>query len=72
MLASRVVFQMKAGDDILRKYLLSALDAGRADAADSPAYRLLKEMVTLKVDIGNEQTESSPKAQNELRAELYL
>lgn len=72
MLAGRVLLQIKTSDDVLRTYLLNALDAGRAVAPDSSGYQLLKEMFTSKTDIGNGLTESSPKAQNELREELYL
>ncbi|MFM0557596.1 hypothetical protein P0D69_42660 [Paraburkholderia sediminicola] len=72
MLAGRVLLQIKTSDDVLMTYLLSALDAGRAAAPGSSGYQLLKEMFTLKTAIGNGRTESSPKAQNELRAELYL
>ena len=72
MLAGRVLFQVKTSDDALRTYLLNALDAGRAVVPGSSGYQLLKEMFTSKTDIGKGQTESSPKAQNELRAELYL
>ncbi|SOE63195.1 hypothetical protein SAMN05414139_02269 [Burkholderia sp. D7] len=72
MLAGRVLLQIKTSDDVLRTYLLNALDAGRAVAPGSSGYQLLKEMFTLKTDLGNGRTESSPKAQNELRGELYL
>ncbi|WP_201762695.1 hypothetical protein [Paraburkholderia hospita] len=70
MLAGRVLLQIKS-DAVLGTYLLNALDAGRAVVPSSSAYQLLKEMFTLKTDIGNGQTESSPRAQNGLRGELY-
>jgi hypothetical protein len=72
LLACRVVSQIKGCDDSLKTYLLDALDAGRALTSDSSSYRLIKEMFTTSTDIGDGQREISPKAQNELRAALYL
>ncbi|MGU7785038.1 NACHT domain-containing protein [Burkholderia sp. PU8-34] len=71
MLAGRVLAQIGCEDD-LSTYLLEAVDAGRAIAPSSPGYRLLKEMFVSRTDIGDGQREISPKAQNELRAALYL
>jgi hypothetical protein len=72
LLAGRVLLQIESSDDVLRTYLLNALDAGRASAPESWGYQLLREIFTLRTDFGNGQTERSPRSQNELRRQLYL
>lgn len=50
---------------------LEALDAGRANDPNMPAYRMLKRMFKLQVPLGENQFEVYPKACNPLRLALY-
>lgn len=50
---------------------LEAVDAGRANDREMPAYRMLMGMFTLKVPMGENQFEVYPKACNPLRQQLY-
>ena len=50
---------------------LEALDAGRANHPNAPAYLMLKRMFKLQVPIGENQFEIYPRACNLLRQQLY-
>ncbi len=70
LLCGEVLSHIKNGADSERLFLLDALDAGKAINQDSPALRQLKNMFTIKVD--NSSFNTAPRANNELRKELYL
>ena len=58
-------------DEIRQKFLLEALDAGRAKDPNMPAYQMLRSMFKLNKPLGDSQYEVLPKSNNELRTELY-
>jgi hypothetical protein len=70
-LGGEVLSNIKGGEEVLQSFLLEALDAGRAVHSNMPAYRKLRGMFSLKVPINDNQYEITPKASNELRAQLY-
>jgi hypothetical protein len=70
-LAGEVLSHIKGSEEICQSYLFEALDAGRAVHPAMPAYRILRGMFTLKVSIDDAQYEVTPKASNEIRAQLY-
>jgi hypothetical protein len=70
-LAGEVLSHIKGSEKALQAFLIEALDAGRAIHPNMPAFRMLIGMFTLKVPIDDTQYEVTPKASNELRAQLY-
>lgn len=69
--AAEVLSRVKGSEEVLRSFLLEALDARRATHSTLPAYRKLRSMFALKVSIHENQYEVTPKANNELRGQLY-
>lgn len=70
-LAGKVLSKIKGSQEILELFLLEALDAGRAVHKNMPAYRMLRGMFTLEIPISETEFKITPKASNELRAQLY-
>jgi hypothetical protein len=70
-LAGEVLSYIKGSEKARQAFLLEALDAGRATHPNMPAFWMLRGMFTLKVPIDGTQHEVTPKASNELRAQLY-
>jgi hypothetical protein len=70
-LAGEVLSCIKGCEETRQRFLLEALDAGRAINSSMPAYHMLRKMFTHKEPINNAQYEVTPKANNELRAKLY-
>lgn len=70
-LAGKVLSNIKGFEKVCQGFLLEALDAGRAIHPNMAAYQLLRNMFTHKEAINNTQYEVTPKANNELRGELY-
>ena len=71
MLASETLFYMKDRENIRQKYLLDALDAGRAIHPNMSVFHLLLKMFKEEIPIGESQYKVAPKANNELRTQLY-
>jgi len=71
VLAGEVLSHIKGSEEVRQSYLFEALDAGRAVHPNMPAYRILRGMFALKVPIDDAQYEVTPKASNEIRAQLY-
>ena len=70
-LLAEVLARLDAGDEKQLVLGLEALDAGRANHPNMPAYRMLKRLFKLQVPLGENQFEVYPKACNPLRLELY-
>ncbi len=70
-LLAEVLTKLDAADEKRLELGLEALDAGRANDPNMPAYRMLKRMFKLQVPTGENQFEVYPKACNPLRRQLY-
>lgn len=70
-LLGKVLYMVEGGVEKRLEIGLEAIDAGRANNAGMPAYRMLMDMFTLKVPMGENQFEVHPKACNLLRQKLY-
>lgn len=70
-LIATVLAILDAGDQKRLEIGLEALDAGRANHPNMPAYRMLKHLFKLQIPLGENQFEVYPKACNRLRFELY-
>jgi hypothetical protein len=70
-LVGEVLSHITGTEEVRQSFLLEALDAGRAENQNMPAYRMLQRMFTLKVPIDSAQYEVAPKACDEIRAQLY-
>ncbi len=70
-LLAEVLTRVGVEDEKRLELGLEALDAGRANHPDMPAYRMLKRMFILQVPLGENQFEVYPKACNPLRLALY-
>jgi hypothetical protein len=70
-LAGEVLSNIKGSEQLCQSFLLEALDGGRAVHRSMPAYRKLRGMFALKIPVNETLFEITPKASNELRAQLY-
>lgn len=72
-LAGAVIAHAKSDDATRLRLVLSALDAGRANGSNTPAFRMLLDLFKLQTPRSYEgQYEIHPKSCNELRAQIYL
>lgn len=70
-LLGEVLSEVDGRDEKRIEFGFEAVDAGRANDINQPAYRMLKRLFTLKVPAESNQYEISPKACNSLRLQLY-
>jgi hypothetical protein len=70
-LLAEVLTKLGAGEEKRLQLGLEAMDAGRANDPNMPAYRMLKRMFKLQVPLGENQFEVYPNSCNPLRLELY-
>lgn len=69
--AGAVLAQEKVSDSVRMRYLVHALDGGRAASPDMSAYRMVRKMFASAIPTGASQYEIHPRACNELRAYLF-
>lgn len=69
-LAGETLVHINGREGSQQQFLLEALDVGRAHPG-APAYRMLEKSFVLKQPFSSGQYEVIPKANNELRAQLY-